>query len=185
MPQSSHQGSEFWNALWLSCLVCLRQILIGKFGVQILLETRKAFRLETLILNNIEIHLKYLINILLYNVTFLFFLKATTSNLHITMTTSEWVIQTYGCYTPEVRSLGSYILNCNIGIKRQSSFYVANIIVPMTITNVLTSMVFLIPTGSGEKIAYLLNVYISTSIFLDSIDDYLPKSMEKVRRLRN
>jgi len=38
--------------------VCQRQMLIVRFGVRILLETRKVFRLDNSILNQIEVPLK-------------------------------------------------------------------------------------------------------------------------------
>ena len=48
----------FSNALWLNRLVCQRQMLIVRFGVRILLETRKVFQLDNSILTKIEIYLK-------------------------------------------------------------------------------------------------------------------------------
>ena len=60
LTQSIQQGIEpdFWSALWLSRLVCQRQMLIVRFGVRILLEIRKVFRLDNSILNKIEVPLK-------------------------------------------------------------------------------------------------------------------------------
>ena len=60
LTQSSHQGGEpqFWSAIWLSWLVCQRLLLIVRFGVRILLETRQLFRLDNSILHKIEIYLK-------------------------------------------------------------------------------------------------------------------------------
>ena len=53
MTQSIQQGIEpdFWSALWLSRFVCQRQMLIVRFGVWIMLETRKVFWLDNSILN--------------------------------------------------------------------------------------------------------------------------------------
>ena len=42
----------------VSWLVCQRQMLIVRFGVRILLETRKKIRLDNSILNEIEVPLK-------------------------------------------------------------------------------------------------------------------------------
>ena len=45
-------------AVWLSWLVCWRQILIVRFEVRILLLRRNVFRLDNAILTKIEIYLK-------------------------------------------------------------------------------------------------------------------------------
>ena len=50
----------FKIALWLSWLVCRRQILTVRFGVRILLVTRKVFRLDNSILTKNEIYFKFL-----------------------------------------------------------------------------------------------------------------------------
>ena len=49
----------FMFSMWLSRLGCQRQILIVRFGVRILLEIRKVFRLDNSILNKIEVPLKW------------------------------------------------------------------------------------------------------------------------------
>ena len=93
----------------------------------------------------------------------------------------EWKIESHDCAASTADSYGSNYLNCHVTIERQSTFYVANILVPMALTSMVTLVVFIIPANSGEKTGFLLKIYISTSVYLNFIVDFLPKSMVKVR----
>ena len=94
-------------------------------------------------------------------------------------TAGEWNITDYRCKSLTA-SRGSNKLRCCITIDRKDTFYVANIVIPMILTSLVTLTVFVIPAQSGEKTSFLLNVYISTSVFLNFIVDYVPRSMSTV-----
>ncbi len=61
-------------------------------------------------------------------------------------------------------------------LKRHSIFYVLNVIFPMTLLSFMNAFVFLLPVESGEKISYLLSIFVSVSVFLNFANDSLSKS---------
>lgn len=61
-------------------------------------------------------------------------------------------------------------------LKRQSDFYVVSVIFPMTLLSVMNSFVFILPAESGEKISYLISIFVSHAVFLNYINDVMPKT---------
>ncbi|XP_059168132.1 neuronal acetylcholine receptor subunit alpha-3-like [Physella acuta] len=62
-------------------------------------------------------------------------------------------------------------------IRRSSLFYVVSVIVPMVITSLTTSCVFLIPPASGEKVSFLVTLFVSNAVFLNYIATTMPRTM--------
>lgn len=86
----------------------------------------------------------------------------------------EWHLDPRGCFSKD--GVSTYI-ECFLFIHRRSSFYVTNLIVPMVFTSAMTLTVFWIPAESGEKISFLVSVFVSTSVFLNYIVETIPRSM--------
>ncbi|CAG5122897.1 unnamed protein product [Candidula unifasciata] len=86
----------------------------------------------------------------------------------------EWELQPRGCFSKDD---GKTYIECFLYIKRRSSFYVTNLVVPMVFTSAMTLIVFWIPAESGEKISFLVSVFVSTSVFLNYIVETIPRSM--------
>ena len=86
---------------------------------------------------------------------------------------AEWNVTKYECMGTNNNEIA-----CHLHISRNGAFYLVNIMLPMFMTHFATSFVFLLPVG--EKISYLTNIFISTSVFLAFIIDILPTAMEKV-----
>jgi len=59
-------------------------------------------------------------------------------------------------------------------ISRRSNYYVANLIIPALSGPLLMNFVFLIPSVSGEKISFCAAVFLSFSVFINSVVDRLP-----------
>ncbi|CAL1548614.1 unnamed protein product, partial [Lymnaea stagnalis] len=64
-----------------------------------------------------------------------------------------------------------------IKIERHSTYYVANLLTPICLTAVMTLLVFWIPAESGEKMSFLVSMFVSTSVFLYTINDVMPRSI--------
>ncbi|KAH9500026.1 hypothetical protein Btru_076186 [Bulinus truncatus] len=62
-------------------------------------------------------------------------------------------------------------------IARASLFYIITVIAPMVLTSLLTSFVFLIPPESGEKVSFLVSVFVSNAVFLSFIASTISRSM--------
>ncbi|XP_033731030.1 neuronal acetylcholine receptor subunit beta-4-like [Pecten maximus] len=59
-------------------------------------------------------------------------------------------------------------------LERMRSFYVTNIILPVTLTAILNVLVFMIPNDSGEKIGYALTILLALAVLLTMIADSMP-----------
>ncbi|GFR62183.1 acetylcholine receptor subunit alpha-like 2 [Elysia marginata] len=66
--------------------------------------------------------------------------------------------------------------------RRSVRFYMTNVVFPVGATAVLTLGVFLIPAVSGEKISYLISIFISSTVFLSSLTTTMSKGQENTCR---
>ncbi|XP_012940025.1 acetylcholine receptor subunit alpha [Aplysia californica] len=82
---------------------------------------------------------------------------------------------------------GSYhagpIIICNVILARSQLYYIMCLIVPMLITSAMTSLVFWIPVEAGEKLSFLVSVFVSNAVFLNFIANTLPKNLNAMPRL--
>lgn len=68
----------------------------------------------------------------------------------------------------------SDMIHFGIDISRRSNYYVANLIIPALSFPLLVNFAFLIPSVSGEKISFCAAVFLSFSVFINSVVDTLP-----------
>ena len=61
-------------------------------------------------------------------------------------------------------------------LKRYSSFYVISILAPIGLLSLMNACVFLLPAESGEKISFLVSIFVSYAMFLNFIFTVMPKS---------
>ena len=61
-------------------------------------------------------------------------------------------------------------------LKRGSSYYVLNVIIPVILLGILNVLTFVLPADSGEKIGYTITVFLSFSVFLTIISSELPRT---------
>lgn len=61
-----------------------------------------------------------------------------------------------------------------ITLKRKTSYYVLNILLPVVLLSFLSVVVFLLPMDSGEKMSYSLTVLLSYAVFLSIITGSMP-----------
>ncbi|XP_046581900.1 acetylcholine receptor subunit delta-like [Haliotis rubra] len=66
-------------------------------------------------------------------------------------------------------------------LKRKSMFYIVSIILPMTLLSLLNACVFLLPPDSGEKMSYLISIFVSYAVFMNFVNDSIPKSGDVCR----
>ncbi|XP_067685467.1 neuronal acetylcholine receptor subunit beta-4-like [Haliotis asinina] len=70
-----------------------------------------------------------------------------------------------------------------ISLERRPTYYVINIIFPMVLMSLLNPCVFLIPARSGEKLAFLMAVFVSHAVFLNLIQQTMPPTSDSVSLL--
>ncbi|XP_012941925.2 neuronal acetylcholine receptor subunit alpha-5-like [Aplysia californica] len=68
-------------------------------------------------------------------------------------------------------------------LRRRSTFYIVNIVMPIALTSLMSLVVFLIPPSSGEKISFLVALFVSLTVFLMLVSNMLPRSLNEVPKL--
>ncbi|XP_060564945.1 neuronal acetylcholine receptor subunit alpha-2-like [Ruditapes philippinarum] len=61
-------------------------------------------------------------------------------------------------------------------LKRRSSFYNLNIVMPVFVTSLLVALTFIVPLESGEKLSYILTVFLALAVLLTLVADSLPST---------
>ncbi|XP_041350984.1 neuronal acetylcholine receptor subunit alpha-7-like [Gigantopelta aegis] len=104
----------------------------------------------------------------------LLFLHASTFNVDfpkIFSTKTEW-------YYDSEHGLEAHVADFTATIKRKSLFYIVTTLFPMFLLSLLTSSVFLIPAPSGDRMCYLISIFVSYSMFLNFINDSMPRTSQ-------
>ncbi|XP_062582503.1 acetylcholine receptor subunit alpha-like [Saccostrea cucullata] len=69
-------------------------------------------------------------------------------------------------------------LKYTIYLERRSSYFVLSIFIPVIMLLLLNSMVFILPTDSGERVGYSVTCLLALAVFLTLTADVLPKTSE-------
>lgn len=67
------------------------------------------------------------------------------------------------------------MLDCTLHITRRSAYYIVSMVTPVLLLCVLNPFVFLLPACSGERISYIITMFLSLAVYMTLIDDNLPK----------
>ena len=65
-------------------------------------------------------------------------------------------------------------LTFRIKLARQPNWFLINMVLPVIIVGLLTSLVFLMPIDCGERIGYIITAFLTFAFFLDMIGSSLP-----------
>ncbi|XP_062582504.1 acetylcholine receptor subunit alpha-like [Saccostrea cucullata] len=68
------------------------------------------------------------------------------------------------------------VLKYTIELERRSSYFVLTIFVPVIMLLLLNSIVFLLPSESGERVGYAITCLLALAVFLTLTDDVLPRT---------
>ncbi|XP_046571004.1 CHRNA7-FAM7A fusion protein-like [Haliotis rubra] len=68
-------------------------------------------------------------------------------------------------------------------LKRQSHFYVLSIIIPMALTSIMNAFVFILPADSGEKVSFLVSIFVSHAVFLNFVYDIMPRTSTRAPKI--
>ena len=83
---------------------------------------------------------------------------------------------------------GSLTLNPNKGpcptvqveLRRLTTFYTVCLVIPMVLTSYMNTMVFLVPLQSGEKVSFIVSIFVSTSVFANFFSTIMPRGLDSV-----
>jgi hypothetical protein len=65
-------------------------------------------------------------------------------------------------------------------LKRDATFAVINIIMPISVLSLLNVLVFILVPESGERIAYCITTLLSIAVYMTIVNDFLPQTSQPV-----
>ncbi|XP_071084265.1 acetylcholine receptor subunit delta-like [Haliotis cracherodii] len=101
----------------------------------------------------------------------------------ITIQNGEWNYLQMNCYHVSIQGTGVKSAVFTITLERKSTYYIINIIFPMALMSILNPCVFLIPARSGEKLGFLMAVFVSHAVFLNLIQQTMPPTSDSLSLL--
>ena len=75
----------------------------------------------------------------------------------------------------EAYAVGGVMYNINLTVRRNPSFVVIIVIATIMLLSLMSIMVFLLPTKSGERMSYSITLLLALVVFLTIISDNIPK----------
>ena len=72
--------------------------------------------------------------------------------------------------------LQGHILSLSIGFRRESSFIIVNVLLPILLMATMNILVFIIPPDAGERISYSVTVLLALAVYLTIVGENLPKT---------
>ena len=106
-----------------------------------------------------------------------FFLKTSTSKS--LSFSSEWYLDTRKVEMVFV-SEDVKIPSVSLKVRRKTTFYTVCLVLPMVLTSFMNTLVFLVPLQSGEKVSFLVSIFVSTSVFVSFFKDVMPRGLDSV-----
>ena len=75
---------------------------------------------------------------------------------------------------------GDTISSVSLEVRRQTTFYTVCLVLPLVLTSFMNTLVFLVPLQSGEKVSFLVSIFVSTSVFVTFFKDVMPRGLDSV-----
>ncbi|XP_053385728.1 neuronal acetylcholine receptor subunit alpha-3-like [Mercenaria mercenaria] len=61
-------------------------------------------------------------------------------------------------------------------LERRSAYYNLNVVMPVFVTSLLVALTFIVPVECGEKLSYILTVFLSIAVLLTLVADSIPST---------
>ncbi|KAK7505244.1 hypothetical protein BaRGS_00003406 [Batillaria attramentaria] len=68
----------------------------------------------------------------------------------------------------------------SLHLRRKTTFYTVCLVLPMVLTSYMNTLVFLVPLQSGEKVSFLVTIFVSTSVFVSYFITVMPRGLDSV-----
>ena len=72
------------------------------------------------------------------------------------------------------------IPSVSLKVRRKTTFYTVCLVLPMVLTSFINTLVFLVPLQSGEKVSFLVSIFVSTSVFVSFFKDVMSRGLDSV-----
>ena len=72
------------------------------------------------------------------------------------------------------------LLSVYVELRRKTTFFTMCLVVPMVLTSYMNTLVFLVPLEAGEKVSFLVSIFISTSVFTSFFTSVMPRGLDVV-----
>ena len=103
--------------------------------------------------------------------------------LHEYKGTSGWIIKsTKFERTVEVEHGTTHIV-CWITLERKPMYFILNIFLPICLLTLLNLFVFVLPVESGEKVSFVVTIFLSLAVFLTIVSGEMPENSESISLL--
>ncbi|XP_052251756.1 neuronal acetylcholine receptor subunit alpha-9-like [Dreissena polymorpha] len=79
----------------------------------------------------------------------------------------------------EVKGVDAMVI-FKMKLKRKSTFYVFNILIPMVLLSFLNVLTFVLSVQSGERASYAVTVFLSLAVFLTIVASEIPKNSNTI-----
>ena len=72
------------------------------------------------------------------------------------------------------------LLSVYVELRRKTTFFTMCLVVPMVLTSYMNTLVFLVPLEAGERVSFLVSIFISTSVFTSFFTSVMPRGLDVV-----
>ncbi|XP_052816158.1 acetylcholine receptor subunit alpha-like [Mya arenaria] len=93
-----------------------------------------------------------------------------------TSSNSEWIIEKTKHFV--INQYGTSESSFRFYLQRKSTFYILTIIVPIAGMTIASSLVFLLPNESGERVSFSITIMLALAVFQTVVADEMPKTSE-------
>ena len=104
-------------------------------------------------------------------------------DLHGYEGTAGWIIKstTFERITDDEH--GETHIACWITLKRKPMYFILNVFLPICLLTFLNLFVFLLPVESGEKVSFVVTIFLALAVFLTIVSGEMPENSENISLL--
>lgn len=109
----------------------------------------------------------------------LFYTTDSTLNQDMLSSNSQWELNsaTVNNYTSRTHPPS---INIKLTLGRRSNFFIVYIIIPIIFLGSINNLVFVMPASSGERMSVAITTFLSFVVYMEMINDNVPKSSSPV-----
>lgn len=93
---------------------------------------------------------------------------------------SQWNIVSTRVESVAIAGADYRSLNISMVLARETTFYTVCLVLPMALTSYMNTLVFLVPIQSGEKVSFLVSIFVSTSVYVSYFTTVMPRGLDSV-----
>ncbi|XP_025076462.1 neuronal acetylcholine receptor subunit alpha-2-like [Pomacea canaliculata] len=98
--------------------------------------------------------------------------------LNLTDLSTTWTLVKVNAKIQPLDKITAVVITLHV--KRKTIFYTVCLVLPMIIISCLNTLVFLVPSESGEKMSFFVSIFVSTSVYVSFFTDVMPRGLENV-----